>query len=92
MAERIDTEEVQRLLDAIERDVAGLKGDAPQLQLLRAELERLRTLLARPEEHHGLGERLHGLRAALDDAVEHALAEGLTIGSYVTRIGRMLGL
>jgi biopolymer transport protein ExbB/TolQ len=92
MTERIDTEEVQRLLDAIEQDLAKMKGDAPQLQKLRAELERLRTLLARPEEHHGLGERLHELRAALENAFEHALDEGLTVSSYVTRIGRMLGL
>ncbi len=92
MAEPIDRNEVQALLDAIEQDLTRVRGDAPQMQALRAEVARLRELLGKPEHHHTLGESLRDLRAALDEALEHAMAEGLTVTSYVTQIGRMLGL
>lgn len=88
----IDKTEVHRLLGDIERDLARVKGDAPQMQSLRAEVSRLRDLLDRPEEHHTLGAGLHELRAALDEALDHAMAEGLTVTSYITQIGRMLGM
>jgi hypothetical protein len=93
MAKPIDTDEVRKLLDSIERDMAGLRGDEPKLELLRAEVRNLRELLQAPgEEPHRVHDALHGLRATLDDALEHAKAEGITIGSYITQIGHMLGL
>src|SRR5437763_1785037 len=45
MADRIDTDEVRRLLDSIERDLAGLTGEGPKVAALRDELQRLRELL-----------------------------------------------
>ena len=89
----IDRNEVERLLDAIERDLGRVRGEAPSLEVLRAELAALRAAL-REEGHpqHGLRDRLHALRGALDDALEHAIADGMTVSDYVTRIGRMLGL
>lgn len=92
MPQEIDKNEVQGLLDAIERDLTRVRGDGPQIQALRAEVTRLRELLAKPEQHHGLGASLHDLRLALDEALEHAMAEGLTVTSYITQIGRMLGM
>lgn len=93
MADGIDKDEVATLLDSIERDLGGLTADQPKLAALRDELHSLRELLQSPEHgHHRVREALHGLRAALDEALEHAKAEGFTVGSYIAQIGRMLGL
>jgi hypothetical protein len=93
MAKQIDTDEVRKLLDSIERDMAGLRGDEPKLELLRGEVRNLRELLETSgEEPHRVHDALHGLRTTLDNALEHAKAEGITVGSYITQIGHMLGL
>ena len=86
----IDLDEVARLVDALEDDLARARTDSSQIDTLRAEVEQLRAMLAaeRPasaEVQSGLHERLHRLGDVLvSDAFEGS--------QYITRIGRLLGM
>ena len=86
---RIDLDEVARLVDALEADLARARTDSSQIDALRAEVEQLRTALdagqpARDDED-SVRERLHRLGDVLvSDAFEGS--------QYITRIGRLLGM
>jgi hypothetical protein len=80
----IDLDEVRRMLDALERDLANVQGGSGDVQALRDAADRLRDLLA-SGHHHSVRESLHTLRLALEE-------RGVTLGQYVTMIGRILGL
>jgi hypothetical protein len=82
----IDLDEVKSMLDALERDLPKVRAGSQDLQVLRDEVERLRTLLESPaHRQHSLREALHDLRIALE-------AEGVKLGQYVAAIGRILGM
>ena len=82
----IDLDEVRRMLDALERDLAKVRAGAQDPQVLREEVERLRALLESPaRRHHSVREALHELRLGIEE-------RGLKLGEYVTMIGRILGM
>ena len=82
----IDLDEVRRMLDALERDLAKVRGGAQDPEVLRDEVDRLRALLESPgQRHHSVREALHSLRLAIEE-------RGLKLGEYVTMIGRILGM
>jgi hypothetical protein len=82
----IDLDEVRRMLDALERDLAKVRKGAQDPGVLRDEVERLRALLESPgQRHHSVREALHSLRLAIEE-------RGLKLGEYVTMIGRILGM
>jgi hypothetical protein len=90
---KIDLDEVARLVDTLESDLARVRQGAADPAMLRSEVEQLRAALgtgAHGEEHvarglQGLRERFHMLGDELfDDAVKS--------GDYIARIGRLLGL
>jgi len=82
----IDLDEVRRMLDALERDLPKVRGGSQDVQVLRDEVERLRTLLESPaERHHSVRDALHSLRLALEEG-------GFKLGQYVAMIGRILGM
>lgn len=82
----IDLDEVRRMLDALERDLAKVREGAQDPEVLREEVERLRALLESPaHRHHSVREALHSLRLAIEE-------RGLKLGEYVTMIGRILGM
>ena len=82
---RIDLEQVRSMLEALERDLAAVRGGSQDLQVLRDEVDRLKALLESGEPHHTVRDSLHSLRLALQ-------GEGIRLGQYVGMIGRILGM
>ena len=86
----IDLDEVARLVDALEDDLARARTDSSRIETLRAEVEQLRATLGAeragsPEMQRGLRERLHRLGDVLvSDAFEGS--------QYISQIGRLLGM
>jgi hypothetical protein len=89
----IDIVEARRLLDALERDVKGLDGHAPDLDVLRSEIRELRQVLhtdsSTPEE---MQSGLHGMRDRLHDFPEELKGDAFQAGRYLAELGRILGL
>jgi hypothetical protein len=89
----IDIEEARRLLDALERDVHGMDGNAPDLDVLRAEIVQLRQVLhadSSTDEEMQVG--LHGVRDRLHDFPEELKGDAFQAGRYLAELGRILGL
>lgn len=91
--EEVDFVEARRLLDALERDVQGLDGAAPDLDRLRAEIRALRQVLhadsSTPEEIHT---GLHGMRDRLHEFPDELKGDAFQAGRYLAELGRILGL
>jgi len=91
--QEIDIEEVAKLIEALERDLARVRSGSRDLQLLRDEVETLKNVLNSPiRRHHWVREGLHGMREAIESRLESAVADGLKAGQYIAEIGRILGL
>ena len=89
----IDIEEVAKLIEALERDLARVRSGSRDLQLLRDEVETLKNVLNSPiRRHHWVREGLHELRETIESRLESAVADGLKAGQYIAEIGRILGL
>jgi hypothetical protein len=92
-AEPVNLDDVQRLVDALERDLAKVRAGAAGVDSLREEVEAQRSAqsAAEPREEH-VRERLHGVRSTLEDVGETLYEDAVKLGDYLARIGRMLGL
>jgi predicted nucleic acid-binding Zn-ribbon protein len=91
--QEINLEEVSKLLEALERDLARVRRGSQDMQRLRDEVETLKNVLNSPiRRHHWVKDGLHSVRESLDEAVESAVAEGMKVSQYVAEIGRILGL
>jgi hypothetical protein len=89
----IDLEEVTRLVEALERDLAQVRSGSQDVQRLRDEVETLKNVLSSPiRRHHWVSEGLHGVRTVLEEAIDAAVAKGLKTGQYLSDIGRILGM
>lgn len=88
-----DIEEARRLVDALERDLEGVGGNAPDLDVLKAEIGELRQVLhadgSTPEDLHT---GLHGMRERLRDFPEELKGDAFRAGRYLAELGRILGL
>ena len=82
----VDLDEVARLIDALERDLAKVQGKSQDIQRLKDEIDTLKNVLRSPVRRH------HWVRDALHDIRDAAVAEGIEVGRYVAEIGRILGL
>ncbi|HEY7742854.1 MAG TPA: hypothetical protein VIA19_07395 [Burkholderiales bacterium] len=92
-AREIDLEEVARLVEALERDLAQVRSGSQDVQRLRDEVETLKNVLSSPiRRHHWVRDGLHGVRTVLEDAIDVAIASGIRTGQYISEIGRILGL
>lgn len=89
----IDIDEARRLLDALERDLQGAGGDAPDLELLREEVRELRQVLhAQESTPADLQTGLNGMRDRLYDFPEELKGDAFQAGRYLAELGRILGL
>ena len=89
----VDLEEVARLIEALERDLAKVQGKSQDIQRLRDEIDTLKNVLRSPvRRHHWVRDALHDIRERFDDALDAAVAEGIEVSRYVAEIGRILGL
>jgi len=92
-AKNIDLEQAAKLIHALERDLAQVRGGAQDVQRLRDEVETLRNVLNSPvQRHHWVSDSLHDIRSLLDETVDEAIYEGTTISRYAADIARILGL
>jgi len=92
-AKDIDLEQAAKLIHALERDLAQVRGGAAAVQRLPAEVEPLRNVLNSPvQRHHWVSDSLHDIRSLLDESVDEAIYEGTTISRYAADIARILGL
>jgi hypothetical protein len=89
----VNLDEVARLVDALERDLAKVKEGEGDVATLRAEVEALRGVLETEAPHEsGLYERLGSVRTALEDLGDEIAVDTIGVGQYIVSIGRMLGL
>lgn len=89
----INLEEAGRLIDELERDLAKVRGGSADVQRLRDEVETLRNVLNSPVRRDSwVTESLHSIRQQLDETVDEAVYEGMTISRYVAEVARILGL
>jgi archaellum component FlaC len=91
--QEIDFDEVARLIEKLEDDLRKIEGDSGDIQRLRDEVETLKNVLDSPvRRHHWVTEGLHGIREAVEGALETVVARGLKGGQYIAEIGRILGM
>jgi hypothetical protein len=91
--QEIDLDEVAKLIQALERDLAGVQGDAKDIQRLRDEVQTLKNVLISPvRRHHWVRDGLHGIRHAFENALDTAVVGGLKGSQYIAEIGRILGM
>jgi hypothetical protein len=89
----IDLKEVARLVEALEQDLKKVQSGSKDMQLLRDEVETLKNVLNSPvRRYHWVRDALHGIREGFENAVDSAVAEGMTVSRYVAEIGRILGM
>jgi hypothetical protein len=89
----VDLDAAAKLIEALEKDLTKVTGDSGDIQRLRDEVETLKNVLNSPvRRHHWVGEGLHGIREALESALDTAVAQGVKGSQYIAEIGRILGL
>jgi hypothetical protein len=91
--QEVDLETAQRLVADLSQRLAELGGDSRRLQELRDEVRTLQEVLAAPGTRHSrIADSLKSVEAALHEAAMELFADGVKLGSYVSEIGRILGL
>jgi hypothetical protein len=89
----VDLDEISRLVDALEHDLARARTDSTRIDALRAEVEQLRTMLnAEEPASDDLQRELSGLRDLMHRLGDELINDTFEGGQYITRIGQMLGL
>jgi len=89
----IDLDEVGRLVDALEEDLAKARKDSSRVEALRAEVEQLRAALGAPStEGEELHRGLHGLRDTMHKLGDELVADAFEGSRYIAQIGRILGM
>jgi len=85
----IDLQQVERLVAAIEDDLAKVRSGSEDVQALRHEVDSLKQLLDSAGSGHApVHDRLRSLHALLDTLVDDAIQGA----RYVAEIGRMFGM
>jgi len=85
----IDLQQVERLVAALEDDLAKVRSGSQDVQALRDEVDSLKRLLdAGGEPHEPVHDRLRSIHSLMDTLVDDAIQGA----RYVAEIGRMLGM
>lgn len=85
----VDLKEAERIVHALEADLAKVQRGREDVQVLRDEVEALKAVLEAPDP---VPERVgHGLRK-IHAIVDVVIDDALKASDYVARIGRMLGM
>ena len=89
----VDLEEVARLVEQLERDLALARQGSRDIETLREEVERLRGALASAQpEQKQLSEGLHGLRDRMHALGDELFDDAVTTSRYAAWLGRLLGM
>jgi septation ring formation regulator EzrA len=92
-APRVNLDEVEHLVEQLERDLSRVREGGASVDTLRSEVEQLRQVLMAPERSHGeVHEGLHGVRERLSAVSDEVVADALKGSDYLARIARILGL
>ena len=85
----LDLQQVERLVTAIETDLARVRSGSEDVQALREEVDSLKRLLdSSGSSHAPVHDRLRSLHRLLDTLVDDAIQGA----RYVAEIGRILGM
>lgn len=89
----IDLEAARRLVEQLGRDLASARSGTVDPDVLQAEVDQLRALLAQQDAssidvHAGLS----ALRQRMHSIGDELFADAITSGDYLARIGRLVGL
>jgi hypothetical protein len=88
-ASRVDLQQVEQLVTALEADLAKVRSGSADVQALRDEVDSLKRLLdSQPAAQAPVHERLRSIHRLMDTLVDDALQGA----RYVAEIGRMLGM
>jgi hypothetical protein len=90
---RIDLDEVSRLVDALENDLALARVDSSRIETLRAEVEQLRAMLRAdtpPAEEVERG--LTGVRDLIHRLGDELVSDAFEGSRHLAQIGRLLGM
>lgn len=86
-------ERIRRLVADLEQELANAPTDTPQIAGLRQEIDALKHVLATPGDSEPVArERLHTLRATLEEVGAKVEGEVLRDSPYIAEIGRILGM
>ena len=87
--QKLDLQQVERLVAAIETDLAKVRGGSQDVQALRMEVDALKRVLdSSSSAQEPVHDRLRSLHRLLDTLVDDAVQGA----RYVAEIGRMLGM
>jgi len=91
--EAVDLDQVAKLVDALEKDLASAKLDAASTQKLLGEIETIKNALGSPAPRHSrVRESLHAIRRTIEHAAGRASGEVWRDALYLAEIGRILGM
>jgi len=91
-AGEVDLDAVNKLVAALQCDVEKLRGDSPDIQRLKDELQTLRNVLDSPlRRPHWVHDGLHGIRDSMSRALDEMVVDGIKGGQYLAEVGRILG-
>ena len=86
---RVDLQQVEQLVAALEADLARVRSGSADVQALRDEVDSLKRLLdSQSTTQAPVHERLRSIHRLMDTLVDDALQGA----RYVAEIGRMLGM
>jgi len=88
----VDLAEVQRLVQALEADLAQVRSGSKPVDALREEVEALRQALHQDEPAEAVAGQLDTVRDHLAEAIDSLEAAAIVPADYIARIGRLLGL
>ena len=92
-AGEVDLDAVNKLVAALQCDVEKLRGDSPDVQRLKDELQTLRNVLDSPlRRPHWVRDGLHGIRDSVAKALDEMVVDGIKSGQYLAEVGRILGV
>lgn len=89
----VDLEEVGRLVEQLEHDLALAKQGARDVDTLRDEVERLRgALAAKQPVPEAVSAGLHGVRDRMQAIGDELFDDAVTASRYAAWLGRLLGM
>jgi hypothetical protein len=89
----VDLDRVAKLVQALEKDLAGAKADDATIRKLLAEIDAIKgALQSSAPRHEGVRENLHSMRDTMERAAGTVTGELWRDAPYLAEIGRILGL
>ena len=89
----VDLDRVAKLVQALEKDLAGAKADDATIRKLLAEIEAIKSALkSTAPGREGVRENLYSMRDTMERAAGTVTGELWRDAPYLAELGRILGL